>query len=210
MTLQEFAPIFVQLAMQLRYTAADEPDIRAYYAALEDLDTTFVAMAATAFARRPSDTAWFPKTPEWRAEVAKVIDARRKLQAEAIRARLLAGQPPLCACCEDTGWQPGPSGVQRCACRRDRWREIQGLLPMPTAPLAITDGRVIPPEAETIALRAAIDAKLGPLPPVRSMPALRPMTREERSQVIDLARQMRESVDRCRELEAGLPPEDAA
>jgi hypothetical protein len=54
------------------------------------------------------------------------------LQQAAIRQRLKAGLPPLCAGCEDTGWaRLEDDRVKPCDCRRLRRLEILGRRPMP-------------------------------------------------------------------------------
>lgn len=137
MTLQQFSEIFALLAVQLRFTDADEATIRGYYKALSDVDAELVAMAAHRFAQGASineqGEAWFPKAPEWRAMAVKVRNDRRAELERIIRKRLLAGQI-LCLACEDTGWseQGGRYGV--CSCRETRRLEIIGRRPMPALP----------------------------------------------------------------------------
>lgn len=124
MTLQEFAPIFGELAIQLRQTDADEVTIRSYFDAMKDLELEFVAMSAKVLART---TEWFPKTSEWIAAAGKVEHER----TEELRARL-RNLPTQCSACDDTGWARNERNeVKPCDCRKLRRLEILGRRPMP-------------------------------------------------------------------------------
>ncbi len=135
MTLDQFAPIFALLATQLRASDADESTIRAYFAALQDLEIELVADAATRLAQQAAPDAWFPKTPEWRFVVEQVWAERVQQQ----RAILRNAPAPLCAVCDDTGWARSTAiekgrpvaRVRRCACAGDRYAELLGRKPMP-------------------------------------------------------------------------------
>lgn len=130
MTLDQFSQIFALLAVQLRFTEADEATIRAYYEGLKDLEPEFVAEAARRFAK---ETEWFPKTSEWRA-MAKHVEYERTMEMAAMLRKLPV---PLCAACLDTGWaQNAESRVQRCSCQKLRRLEILGRRPMPALPEA--------------------------------------------------------------------------
>lgn len=128
MTLQEFAPIFAALAIQLRFSDADEGTVRLYFEAMKDLEPEFCAMAAQRLAKVPQEQAWFPKTPEWRAAAQKVEFDR----TEELRARLRKLPKPICLACDDTGWARDASDrVSRCTCTKLRRLEILGRRPMP-------------------------------------------------------------------------------
>lgn len=140
MTLQEFSQIFALLAVQLGDTNADEVKIRAFYKALEDLDVELVAMAAQRLGRslvNDKGEAWMPKAPEWRAVVAKIEQERHDQQRDIIRKRRIAGAPPLCAICEDTGWESNGRRYRHCACLNLRRLEVLGRRPMPALPEAV-------------------------------------------------------------------------
>lgn len=134
MTLQEYAPMFALLAVQLRATDADEPTVRAYFRALEDLEPEFVGEAARILARRVDEDgkSWFPKSAEWRAAAMKVEADR----IEAQRALLRKLPVPLCLACDDTGWESCGDGVRPCACRSVRRAEVLGRRPWPALPEA--------------------------------------------------------------------------
>lgn len=128
MTIQEFTNVFAELATQLRQSDADEHMLRSYFKAMKDLETPFVLMAADRLAKT---TTWFPKTSEW-IDMAGVVEQERIAQQQSvIRARLRAGEPPLCGDCDDTGWTHGEKGVAKCACRQMRRLEVIGRRPMP-------------------------------------------------------------------------------
>ena len=127
MTLPQFAVVFAMLAVQLRYTDADEAVIRAYYDGLQDLEPELLTAAADRLARAAQ---WFPKTSEWRAAAETI----RHERLDAQRAYLRTAPQPLCGVCDDTGWAPvealekGQSvrRVMPCGCRTERRREILG------------------------------------------------------------------------------------
>lgn len=135
MTLERFAEIFALLAVQLRFTDADETTIRAYYEALKDIEPEFVAMAADTFGRRlnPEGQAWFPKTPEWRG----MAQAHELTRTEILRSTLRKRTEPLCQACDDTGWEMRQGRAHRCPCVELRRLEILGRRPMPTLPEAV-------------------------------------------------------------------------
>jgi hypothetical protein len=125
MTPSEFADVFAVLAVQLREKDADAVTIRAYYAALQDLELPLVKLAAKNLA---TTATWFPKTSEWRTEVEK-IRSRRMEEQKAIIRRLKA---PLCAECNDIGKVLGADNrVSRCDCQKLRALEVAGFRPMP-------------------------------------------------------------------------------
>jgi hypothetical protein len=132
MTLPEFTNVFAVLAVQLRQTDADEPTIRGYFESLKDLELELISAAAEQLARA---SLWFPKTSEWRAAVEKIRTERIEQQ----RAWLRTAPRPLCATCDDTGWealaivehgQP-VRRVAPCRCRAERRAELMGQVPMP-------------------------------------------------------------------------------
>ena len=130
MTLQAFASLFAELAIQLRQTDADEATIRVYYEALKDVEFEFLEMAADRLAR---SSEWFPKTSEWRAMAVKVEAEKR----EAQRALLRKLPAPLCLVCADTGWAHDADGrVKVCECQHLRRLELLGRLPCPALPEA--------------------------------------------------------------------------
>lgn len=154
MTLREFTNIFAPLAIQLRQTDADEPTIRVYFEALKDLEFEFLTMAAQQLAK---ESAWFPKTSEWRAKAAKVEAERLHAQ----RALLRKLPSPLCPMCSDTGWMhDAEKRVHPCDCRKQRRLELLGRRPWPALPEAkpLPDGRdeAIGPDA-AISLKTMIE-----------------------------------------------------
>ena len=140
MTLDQFAEVFALLAVQLRFTDADEATIRGYFEALKDLDLELVQMAAREMGKgggaMNGDRHWFPKTSEWRERVSTVETARTIELDARLRKRLRAGEPPLCGECDDTGWRPKGDRYERCPCRHQRRLEILGRRPMPLLPEA--------------------------------------------------------------------------
>lgn len=135
MTLAEFANVFGILALQLRFTDADEATIRAYYEALKDCELEFIQMAAQRFATRTGDNAsWFPKTPEWR-ELAGTVEYAREAQLRSVLRKL---PEPLCTACRDTGFvlNDDTKRVSRCDCTKLRRLEILGRRQMPALPEA--------------------------------------------------------------------------
>lgn len=141
MTLQQFSEVFALLAVQLRFTDADEATIRGYYKALSDVEMELIAMAAQRFAQGESineqGQAWFPKAPEWRAMAAKV-EKDRTIELDGIlRKRRIVGAP-LCRECDDTGWSMNATTkrYERCSCREMRRLEVLGRRPMPALPAA--------------------------------------------------------------------------
>jgi len=137
MTLAQFTEIFVLLAVQLRFTDADEATIRGYFKALSDVEPELIAMAAQRFAHGASinadGQAWFPKAPEWRAMTVKVEKDRGDELAGIIRKRHLVNEV-LCRACEDTGWALAGDRYRPCMCRDVRKLEILGRRPMPALP----------------------------------------------------------------------------
>ena len=137
MTLQQFSEIFALLAVQLRFTDADEATIRGYYRALKDVEPELIAMAAERFALGATivdGVVWFPKAPEWRSMSRKVEMDRREELDVILRRRRIAGEE-LCRACDDTGWAKTADGcVERCSCREARRLEVLGRRPMPSLP----------------------------------------------------------------------------
>jgi hypothetical protein len=134
MTYQQFGPIFAMLAMQLRAADADIATAKAYFPALEDLEVEFVEESARRLARKVDEDgkSWFPKSAEWRAAALKVEADR----IEAQRTLLRKLPKPLCAACDDTGWESCGDGVRPCACRSVRRLEVLGRRPWPALPEA--------------------------------------------------------------------------
>jgi hypothetical protein len=138
LTLSEFADMFALLAIQLRQIEADEAVIRSYYEALHELEPEFLKAAAR---RLSLHAEWFPKTSEWRA----AAEAIRRERADTLREHLRKAPRPLCAVCDDTGWESldvveNERSIRRvtpCACREQRRRELLGHAPLPALPPAI-------------------------------------------------------------------------
>jgi hypothetical protein len=129
-----FAQAMGRLCIALREKEPDAVQIRTYFAALGGLEVELVVAAADRIA---STAEWFPKVPEWRSMTAKVERERLELQAEAIRKRRMAGEPPLCAECQDTGFaSTDGQRFAHCGCRKLRRLEILGRRPMPALPEA--------------------------------------------------------------------------
>jgi hypothetical protein len=140
MTLEQFSHIFALLAVQLRFTDADDATIRGYFEALKDLEPELLAFAAQRMAQRGGADSehphWFPKTSEWRAMSGK-IEGERAEQLKGIQRKL---PQPQCLVCDDTGWTRAKKiGTQsssedrwkHCDCRQLRRLEILGRRPMP-------------------------------------------------------------------------------
>src|ERR1700730_4630528 len=132
--------MFALLAVQLRQIEADEAVIRSYYEALQTLEPEFLKAAAE---RLSLHAEWFPKTSEWRAEAETI----RRERLDTLREHLRKAPRPLCAVCDDTGWEAldavehGRSirRVTPCACREQRRRALLGHAPLPALPPA-TEG----------------------------------------------------------------------
>jgi len=140
MTLAEFTDVFAILATQLRYVDADEVAIRAYYEALKDCPVEFVRMAAQDLSR---DSQYgFPRSDVWADAVKAVTKRRVNAVYERVYARRMAGLPPLCEWCRDTGFeQVGDTNRYRpCACRQQRQQEALGNWPLPELPAAPAEG----------------------------------------------------------------------
>jgi|SRR5262245_47019157 len=129
MTIEEFTPIFIELATQLRATDADELVLHSYYQTLRELDLEFIEMAATRLAQQAS---WFPKTSEWRNAALTIAHERHEYQKELLRKL----PQPLCPLCRDTGWSERPESrrYERCDCMTLRRQEVLGRRPWPTLP----------------------------------------------------------------------------
>jgi hypothetical protein len=129
-----FARAFSGLCLALREKEPDAVQMRTYFRALDDFDVELVAAAAERIA---ASAEWFPKAPEWRAAVVKIEQERIALQRDVIRKRRIAGEPPLCAACDDTGFTENQAHrFRRCDCRDMRRLEILGRRPMPALPEA--------------------------------------------------------------------------
>lgn len=127
-----FAQAFSGLCFALREKEPDAVQMRTYFKALDDFDVELVAAAAE---RMAASAEWFPKAPEWRACVVKIETERIALQRDVIRKRRIAGEPPLCAACDDTGFTENEAHrFRRCDCRDMRRLEILGRRPMPALP----------------------------------------------------------------------------
>jgi len=192
MTLDAFAKVFAPLAVQLRQTDADEATIRLYFVALQDLELAFVRMAAERLAR---ESAWFPKTSEWRLMAGRIEAERR----EAQRVLLRKLTEPLCRDCDDSGWVadagasatrrvlgPDPSGKtdcgvetpvaysaprRRCGCQQLRRLELLGERPWPALPEAPRTGADAPLSAGQSATALAQLKRRGFRVVIRGMPA---------------------------------------
>lgn len=134
MTLQQFSEIFALLAVQLRFSDADEATIRGYYRAMKDLEPELVAMTAEDMAHRGGASGdsphWFPKTSEWVDAVQQLARKRQELLTARIRELHKRGIE-LCTACADTGWEMHGDGAKPCSCRKLRRLEVLGRLPMP-------------------------------------------------------------------------------
>jgi hypothetical protein len=131
-------PVFVRafngLCIALREKEPDAVQMRTYFKAMGDLDVELVAMAAD---RLSTSAEWFPKVPEWRKVAVDIAAERGAVIQAVIRKRQLAGLPPLCAACDDTGFYESAAGwFKRCDCREMRRLEILGRRPMPALPEA--------------------------------------------------------------------------
>jgi hypothetical protein len=158
-TLQEFAQVFAPLAVQLRFTDADEATIRVYFEAMKTLDVELVAAAAKRFAEQPGqngEKVWFPGTPEWRAMVVRIEYERRQELQRRMLERQKAGMPPLCSACDDTSFEPVGDRYQPCACRKLRRLELLGVRPMPEPPLTLPEGDPTQIEKGLAMARAAV------------------------------------------------------
>lgn len=176
MTFAEFSNVFAVLALQLRATDADEPQARAYFEALKDLDLELVRAAAIRFADEPGDNhAWFPRVPEWKAGVAKITAER----TEELRSRLRSLPVPLCRVCEDTGWAPRATGVTRCDCQELRRLEIIGRRPMPDRCLD-----AVPERPHALAEVTAL-LRPKPMPEARPADALRQVSEWRHDPTLD-------------------------
>jgi hypothetical protein len=132
MTIEVFTRVFGVLAVQLRAQATDPQqtnrEIRAYYAALKDLDLEFIQMAAQELAKTAE---WFPKSSEWR-DTAKAIERRRSFALADTLRQLHRHGVEICAGCGDTGWYlDAENNAKPCDCRKLRRLEILGRRPMP-------------------------------------------------------------------------------
>lgn len=143
MTLEQFAQMFALLAVQLRFSDADEATIRGYYEAVKDLEPEFVAMAAERMGKQGGafdgdNRHWFPKSSEWRTLAGTIEGERAELVAKHVREYHKVAKAPLCAVCDDSGWQAITDGSvsrwRHCECRRLRRLEVLGRRPMPLLP----------------------------------------------------------------------------
>lgn len=142
-----FARVFNRLCVALREKEPDAVQMRVYFEGLKALELEFVVAAGDALAMSAQ---WFPKLPEWRAAATKVEQDRIDQQ----RAVLRKLQQPLCAACEDTGWDRSDDDrVHRCACRETRRLEVLGRRPMPMLPESTSDPACI--DVEVIAAKLA-------------------------------------------------------
>lgn len=157
MTLQAFSDIFALLAVQLRFSDADEMTVRGYYEALKDLEPELIAMAAK---RMAISAAWFPKTSEWR-EAVLLVEGERIAAQKALLRKL---PERLCSACEDTGWAPftDAKGVERvgwCDCQKIRRLEVLGRRPWPILELEpVVDGTQ---EARALSLARSLVERRG-------------------------------------------------
>lgn len=128
-----FLAAFTRLCVSLREKEPDAVQLRVYFKALSDLDLELVVMAAEHLEKTAQ---WFPKTSEW-FDAARDLDrTRTDQQRRALQQRLVAGLPPQCADCDDTGWKPLENGVSRCGCQKLRRLEVLGHRPLPELPPA--------------------------------------------------------------------------
>lgn len=116
MTEREFGAVFAVLAMQLRWTDADEMAVRSYYEALQSVSLEALKASAQQFAQE-AGRRFFPTSAEW-------FEAAQHVTTEALRKAL----PPAREepwrfddeACFDTGWKPYECpGDERCG-RRSR------------------------------------------------------------------------------------------
>jgi len=124
-----FAVALNRLCIALREKDPDAVQMRVYFEALQDLEIEFVSEAG----RRLEKTSakFFPKPAEWRLEAGKVERERIEAQRAVLRKLLT----PLCAACEDTGWdRTQEDRVVPCDCRSLRRLELLGRRPMPQLP----------------------------------------------------------------------------
>jgi len=122
-------PAFMQamagLAVALREHDPDAVQLRTYFAALLNLEIEFVVAAAEALIARAQR---FPTVAQWRAMAAQVQRERIAEQQADLRKR----RSPLCATCDDTGWEQVENrGARPCACRDLRRLEVLGRRPWP-------------------------------------------------------------------------------
>lgn len=124
-----------RLAVALREKDLDLPQMQVYFEALADLPVELVTEAG----RRLEQTAqWFPKPSEWREAVALLLRERLEAQRDWLRK----APRPLCATCEDTGWEAlalvekgAPvRRVKPCGCRAQRRAELLGTVAVPELP----------------------------------------------------------------------------
>lgn len=102
MTEREFGTVFAVLAMQLRWTDADEMAVRSYYQALQGVSLDALKASAQQFAQE-SGRRFFPTSAEW-------FEAAQHVTTESLRKALPpAREEPWvhdCRDCEDTGFRP--------------------------------------------------------------------------------------------------------
>ena len=115
MTEREFAVIFTKLALQLRWTDADEVAMRSYYAVLKGFPLEAVRLSGQAFAAE-AGRKFFPTTGEWVESVHRTMTAQLREVVVAPRAEPWRFE---CDGCEDTGWQSHECDGSR-ICGRER------------------------------------------------------------------------------------------
>lgn len=123
-----FAQTMNRLCIALREKDPDAVQMRVYFEALKDLEIEFVSAAGH---RLEASAKFFPKPAEWRLEAGKV--ERERIEAQRAVLRKLV--QPLCAACDDTGWdRTQDDRVVPCDCRTLRRLELLGRRPMPQLP----------------------------------------------------------------------------
>lgn len=129
-----FAVAFNRLCVALREKEPDVIQMRIYFDALKALELELVTAAATTLEKGQ----WFPKVGEWWTAAEAIRRERQARQREWLRK----APRPLCATCEDTGWER-VAGVEKgqpvdrvraCACRKIRRQELLGQREVPALP----------------------------------------------------------------------------
>ena len=128
-----FARAMAGLCIALREKEPDAVQMKTYFKAMADLDVELVVAAAESLG---ATATWFPKAPEWREAAHALEKQRTGEQADRIRKRRVAGLPPLCAECDDTGWRNDGGRYRHCDCLKLRRMEVLGRRPMPALPEA--------------------------------------------------------------------------
>jgi hypothetical protein len=131
----DFAAALNRLCIALRDKEPDVVQMRVYFDGLKDLDVELVTAAADRLGKLAE---YFPKVADWRAMALRVERERREQLGQIMRERRLAGLPPICGECDDTGFAPlaETNRYARCECVKLRRLELLGRRPMPALPEA--------------------------------------------------------------------------